>query len=154
VVNIARMHSRKRGKSGSKKPVKKAVPSWVRYKPKEAEMLIVKLAKEGKTPSQIGMVLRDTYGIPDIRTVMKKKISKILDEKKLLKQIPEDLMALMKKAIAVRKHLEANKQDKSAIRGRQLTDSKINRLVKYYKKTNKLPEDWKYDPNRLRLYIE
>ncbi|MBW3003490.1 30S ribosomal protein S15, partial [Candidatus Woesearchaeota archaeon] len=111
------MHSRKRGKSGSKKPVKKAVPSWVRYKPKEAEMLIVKLAKEGKTPSQIGMVLRDTYGIPDIRTVMKKKISKILDEKKLLKQIPEDLMALMKKAIAVRKHLEANKQDKSAIRG-------------------------------------
>lgn len=148
------MHSRKRGKSGSKKPVKKAVPSWVRYKPKEAEMLIVKLAKEGKTPSQIGMVLRDTYGIPDIRTVMKKKISKILDEKKLLKQIPEDLMALMKKAIAVRKHLEANKQDKSAIRGRQLTDSKINRLVKYYKKTNKLPEDWKYDPNRLRLYIE
>ncbi|MBW3021323.1 30S ribosomal protein S15 [Candidatus Woesearchaeota archaeon] len=151
---MARMHSRKRGKSGSKKPVKKAVPSWVRYKPKEAEMLIVKLAKEGKTPSQIGMVLRDTYGIPDIRTVMKKKISKILDEKKLLKQIPEDLMALMKKAIAVRKHLEANKQDKSAIRGRQLTDSKINRLVKYYKKTNKLPEDWKYDPNRLRLYIE
>lgn len=148
------MHSRARGKSCSKKPVKKTAPSWVRYKSKELEMLIVKLAKEGKTPSQIGLVLRDTYGVPDVKSVASKKISKILAEKKLLKEIPEDLMSLMTKAIAVRKHLEANKQDQSAKRGMQLTDSKINRLVKYYKRVNKLPAEWKYDPQRLRLYIE
>lgn len=148
------MHSRDRGKSGSTKPVKKQVPTWVRYKPKEVELLIVKLSKEGNTPSQVGMVLRDTYGIPDIKSLMKKKISRVLDEKKLLKDIPEDLMALMKKAIAVRKHLDENKQDKSAKHGMQLTDSKINRLAKYYKKTGKLPADWKYNPKRLRLYIE
>jgi len=151
---MARMHSRDKGKSGSKKPSKKQVPSWIRYKPKEVEMLIVKLSKEGKTSSEIGMVLRDTYGVPDVKTLMGKKIGKILSEKNLIKQIPEDLMALMKKGIAVRKHLEANKQDKSAKRGMQLTDSKINRLVKYYKTTGKLPSEWKYDPNRLRLYIE
>ncbi|MEA3430277.1 MAG: 30S ribosomal protein S15 [Nanoarchaeota archaeon] len=151
---MARMHSRDRGKSGSTKPVKKQVPTWVRYKPKEVELLIVKLSKEGNTPSQVGMVLRDTYGIPDIKSLMKKKISRVLDEKKLLKDIPEDLMALMKKAIAVRKHLDENKQDKSAKHGMQLTDSKINRLAKYYKKTGKLPADWKYNPKRLRLYIE
>lgn len=151
---MARMHSRDRGKSASKKPVKRNVPSWVRYKPKEIELLIIKLAKDNHTPSEIGMMLRDTYGVPDVRTVLKKKISKILEEKKLLKEIPEDLMALMKKAIAVRKHLEENKQDKSAKRGLQLTDSKINRLVKYYKNSGKLSDDWKYNPKRLRLYIE
>ena len=43
---MARMHSRKRGKAGSKKPMKKVLPLWVRYKAKELELLIVKLAKE------------------------------------------------------------------------------------------------------------
>ena len=44
---MARMYSGKRGKSGSKKPLKKTAPSWVRLSAKEAEMLIVKMAKEG-----------------------------------------------------------------------------------------------------------
>jgi small subunit ribosomal protein S15 len=147
------MHSRAKGKSSSKKPVKKSVSSWVRYKPKEAELLIVKLAKDGKSSSHIGLILRDTYGIPDVKTLMKKKISRILKEKKLLHEIPEDLMFLMKKAIAVKKHLEANHKDTTANRGLQLTESKINRLTKYYKKTGKLPREWKYEPDRLRLYI-
>ena len=43
---MARMHSRKKGKHGSKKPAKKSTPSWTRYKPKEIEMLIAKLAKD------------------------------------------------------------------------------------------------------------
>ena len=47
---MARMYSRKRGKHGSKKPAKKTVPSWTRYKPKEIELIIVKHAKEGKLP--------------------------------------------------------------------------------------------------------
>ena len=44
---MARMHSRKKGKSGSRRPIKKTPQTWVRYKSKEAELLIVKLAKEG-----------------------------------------------------------------------------------------------------------
>ena len=151
---MARMHSRKKGKSGSKKPIKKVEKPWVRYKPKEIELLIVKLAKEGKTSSQIGTYLRDAYGIPDVKTITKKKITKILEEKKLLQKIPEDLMALIKKNIAIRKHLETNKKDETANRGLILTESKIRRLVKYYKKTGKLAEDWKFQPERIKLYLE
>lgn len=154
VYTMARMHSRAKGKSGSTKPAKKSIPSWVRYKPKEVEMLMVKLAKEGNSPSKIGVLLRDVYGIPDSSMITHKKVTAILQEKKLLKDIPEDLLALIRKSIFVRKHLETNKQDQTAKRGLQLTDSKIMRLVKYYKRTKRLPGDWKYDPSQARLYIE
>ena len=150
---MARMYSRKKGKSGSKKPFKKT-PLWVRYKPKEVELLIVKLAKEAKTASQIGLTLRDTYGIPDTKKVAGRKITKILEEKKLLPKLPDDLMALIKKDIAVRKHIERNAKDETAKRGLILAESKIKKLVIYYKRTNKLPEEWKYDPKRVRFYIE
>ncbi|MBD3259293.1 30S ribosomal protein S15 [Candidatus Woesearchaeota archaeon] len=150
---MARMYSRKKGKAGSKKPLEKK-PTWVRHKPKEVEMLVVKLAKQGKPASQIGLELRDSYGIPEVKAIVKKKISKILEEKKLQKKLPEDLSALIKRSIAIRKHMQSNKHDKTAKRGLQLTDSKINRLAKYYKKTKKLPADWKYDPARAELLIE
>ena len=148
------MYSRKKGKAGSTKPLRKKLPSWVRYKPKEVELLIVKLAKDGKTPSQVGMVLRDIYGIPLTSKVTGKRIGKILEEKKLLGKLPEDIMALIKKSIAVRKHIELNHKDESAHRGLTLTESKIKRLVKYYKRIGKLADDWKYNPERIRMYIE
>jgi|TARA_Y100000310_G_scaffold310148_1_gene355052 small subunit ribosomal protein S15 len=148
------MYSRKKGKAGSTKPSKKVISTWVRYKPKEVELLVTKLAKEGKTASDIGIILRDTYGIPDVSAVTKKKITKILKESSLLKELPEDLMALIKKAINEKKHLENNKHDKSALRGLQLTESKIKRLVKYYKRAKRLPLNWKFEPKKLNLYIE
>ncbi len=43
---MARMYSRKKGKSGSKKP-KQKVAKWVDYKPKEIEDLVIKYAKQG-----------------------------------------------------------------------------------------------------------
>ena len=150
---MARMHSRDKGKSGSLKPVKKAVPSWTGYKPKEVELLIVKLGKEGKTPSRIGLHLRDVYGIPDVKTLKKKKITHILKQKKQLDEIPEDLMALIKKSVEIRQHREENHKDMTAKRGLQLTESKIRRLVKYYKTIGKLDIDWKYDPERVKLFV-
>ncbi len=151
---MARMHSRRKGKSGSTKPVKKEVSSWVKYKPKEIELLVIKYSKEGLSPSQIGIRLRDTYGIPDIKLITKKSVSQVLGEKKLLKEIPEDLMALIKKSIFIRQHMEENKQDQTAKRGMQLTDSKINRLAKYYKRAGRLPADWKFDSSKARLYLD
>ena len=151
---MARMHSRDKGRSGSTKPVEKKIPTWLQYKGKEAELLVVKFAKEGKTPSRIGTYLRDVYGIPDIMLITKKSITQILAERKLLKEIPEDLMALIRKAVFVRKHLESNKKDMPAKRGLQLTESKIGRVVKYYKRVKKLPESWKYDPKRIKLQVE
>ena len=135
---MARKYSRSKGKAGSKRPARKTLPTWVRYKPKEVELLIVKLAKDGKTPSQIGLFLRDTYGIPDVKRLTKKKITSVLEERKLLKEIPEDLMSAIRKSVLVRKHLEENKKDQTAKRGLELAESKIRGLIKYYKKTGKL----------------
>ncbi|MCP3683445.1 MAG: 30S ribosomal protein S15 [bacterium] len=151
---MARMYSRKKGKAGSKRPIKKAKASWVSYKAKEVELLVMKIAKDGKTPSQIGMILRDSYGIPDIVSITKKSISKILKEKEMLPNVPEDLMAVIKRAILIKKHLEANHKDVPAKRGLEITESKIRKLTKYYKRTGKLDESWKYDPDKIRLLID
>ncbi len=150
---MARMHSRARGKAKPTRPSKRILPSWVRYKEKEVEMLVTKLAKEGKSTSEIGIILRDSYGIPDVRTVAKKTISQILKEKSLEREYPEDIFNLIKRAFVIRKHIEKNRQDKTALRGLQLTESKVKRLGKYYKKTGRLPEDWKYDPKTIRLHV-
>jgi len=154
LIKMARTYSRKKGKSGSTKPSVKKVPVWVRYKPNEIELLIVKLAKEEKTASQIGIALRDIYGIPDVKSVCKKSISKILSEKKLLPKLPYDLTSVIKKAITVRKHLENNRKDMTAKRGMQLTEAKIGRLTKYYKRKGVLSDEWKYIPEKASFLIE
>ncbi len=154
VNNMAKMHSRKKGTSGSKRPLKRSMPSWSRYKAKEIELLVLKLAKDGYSPSVIGTMLRDTYGVVSVRFLTKKKITQILEEKKISPKVPESLKSLIKKEILLKKHLEANKHDFSALKGLQLTVSKINRLVKYYKRTKRLPLDWKYDSEKANLYIE
>ena len=151
---MARMHSRNKGNSGSKRPLKPSKPTWMRYKSKELEMLVVKLAKEGKTSSKIGIILRDSYGVPDVYQLTGKTITQLMAEKKLLPELPEDLFSLMKQAAMVRKHVEAHKQDMTALRGLQLTESKMGRLAKYYKKVGKIPVDWKYSPQELKILIE
>ncbi|MBD3361411.1 30S ribosomal protein S15 [Candidatus Woesearchaeota archaeon] len=151
---MARMHSRKKGKSGSHKPLLRQKSNWIRYGDKEIEMLIAKLAKDDKTASEIGVILRDVYGVPDIKMLTGKTITKIMAEKKLTKDLPEDLIALMRKLVAVKSHLANNTQDMTAKRGHQLTESKIKRLIKYYKESGRIPVSWKYDPNKLKMYTE
>ena len=151
---MARMYSRNKGKSGSSKPLVDKKLTWMSYKKKEVEMLVAKLAKEGKTSSQIGLFLRDTYGIPDVKKITGESITQIMERRELTPVLPEDLLALMRKSVAVQKHFESNKKDMSSKRGVQLTDSKIRRLIKYYMKIGKLPADFKYDPSNLRRYIE
>lgn len=148
------MHSRKRGKSGSKRPIKKSIPTWLSYKPKEIEILITKFSKDGKSSSETGLFLRDNYGIPNVKLVCGKSITEIMKENKLLPELPDDLTALIRKSVLVRKHLEENNKDQTANRGLTLTESKIKRLVKYYKKTGKLSSDWKYDPSRAGFFMK
>jgi len=147
------MYSRSKGISGSTRPIKR-IPSWMRYKGKEVEKLIVRLAKAGNTASEVGMLLRDTYGIHDVKAITNKKITQISRENNIQKELPEDLMALIKRFINVKKHLEKNKQDKTAKRGLQLTDSKIRRLIKHHKRTGRLASDWKFETEKVKMYIE
>ncbi len=146
------MYARKKGKSGSKKPLVKA--TWVEYKAEEVEHLVVKLAKEGNPPAKIGLILRDAYGIPSVRDITGKKIQKILKEHGMLGNIPEDLFNLLKRAVRLREHLEVHKKDKHSRRGLELLESKIRRLAKYYIRKRRLPKDWKYDPEKAKLWVQ
>lgn len=41
-----------------------ARPEWVTYSDEEIEEMNFKIYKEGKSTSEIGIILRDQYGIP------------------------------------------------------------------------------------------
>ena len=71
------------GKSHSRRPVSKRTPTWLRYGPEEVEAFVIKLAKEGQTPSRIGVTLRDQHGIPLVKHVTGKSILAILEEANL-----------------------------------------------------------------------
>ncbi len=150
---MARIHARRRGKSGSKRVYRDSPPEWVDMSPEEVEKKVVELYIEGYEPSQIGMVLRDRYGIPSVKQVTGKKIQKILKEKGVEIKYPEDLKSLIKKALKLRKHLEIHRKDKHNRRGLQLIEAKIWRLSNYYKEKGVLPADWKYNPERLKIEL-
>ena len=150
---MARMHSRKRGQSGSKKPVKK-VPSWAPFQENEVEKLIIKYGKAGKSTSEIGMILRDSYGVHNIKALTGKTITALLQEHKLTKALPEDILSLIQRMIIIKQHVDKNKQDMTALRGLQLTEAKIRRLVKYYQRSRRLALDWQFDTDRLKMYLE
>ncbi len=141
---MSRLHSGRKGSSASKKPLLAPAPAWIQYKPEEIEALVVKLAKQDYNAAKIGMVLRDSYGIPDVRKITGKKITAILVKNKLAPQAPEDIQALLRRAIQAKKHLDQNKKDMVTKRGLHLIESKIRRLSKYYKSEGVLPENWTY----------
>ena len=148
------MYARTKGKASSTKPENKDNPKWVNYKPKEIEKLIIKLAKEDHSTPMIGTILRDTYGIPSVRSATGKKLSKILEENKLNKEYPEQLFNLLKQVVNMHKHLKENKKDTQSIRNVTIVESKIRRLGKYYKKEKVLPEDWKYNLDNAKLIVQ
>ena len=89
---MARLHSRKRGSSGSKKPLRTEAPKWVNLTAEEIENKIVEMAKEGKQSALIGTILRDSYGVPDVKLITGKSISQIMKENNVYPEIPEDLL--------------------------------------------------------------
>ncbi|MEM5815212.1 MAG: 30S ribosomal protein S15 [Candidatus Aenigmatarchaeota archaeon] len=151
---MARMYSRKKGKSRSHKPPVRIIPRWLPYKKDEVYNLVVEFAKKGYSSAKIGTVLRDQYGIPDVETITGKSITEIMRENKLYSEYPEDLLNLFKKAVRLYDHLEKNKKDKTSKKGYENLISKINRLIKYYKRKKILPEDFKFDVERVRLIIQ
>ena len=150
---MSRMHTHHKGKSGSKKPQSKTSPTWLKLKKDEVVALVLKLAKKDYQSSVIGLILRDSYGVPDVKIITGKTISQILKENKLGSEVPEDIQNLIKRAVKVRKHLSSNKKDTTSKRGLQLIESKIRRLEKYYKRTGQLPKKWKYNPEKARLLV-
>jgi small subunit ribosomal protein S15 len=151
---MARHYSKAKGKASSKKPAVQTVPTWLDKKPAEVEQLIVQLAKDRHSAAQIGLILRDSYGIPSVKVLCKKTITTILGEHKITKTIPQDMVDAIAKAIKVQKHLEQNNQDIAARRGLILALAHINKLAKYYKRIQRIPLDWKFDAQKAGMYLE
>jgi small subunit ribosomal protein S15 len=112
--------------------------------PKEIEELVVKYSKDGLTPSQIGLKLRDQHSIPLIKPITKKSVEDILKENNLQAEMPEDLDNIVRKAIGLQKHLKTNKGDNRNVRSLELIEAKVHRLSVYYKKIDRIPKNWKY----------
>ncbi len=150
---MARLHTRKRGKSRSKKPLSSSAEKWCQFTKEEVIDFVEKFAKEGKIAAEMGLILRDQYGVPSVKVLTGKTISQILQEKKLAPQYPSDLVALLRRAVKLMKHLKANPQDKHNRLKLSNVEAKIKRLVRYYR-GKKLPIDWKYEPATAALIVK
>ncbi|NGM71102.1 30S ribosomal protein S15 [Natronolimnobius sp. AArcel1] len=144
---MARMHTRRRGSSGSDKPTADEPPEWSDVDADEIEDRVVELAEQGYEPSQIGIKLRDEgvtgTPVPDVKLATGKKITEILEENDAQSEIPEDLRSLMERAVRLREHVQQNPQDYQNKRSLQNTESKVRRLVAYYR-GDELEADFQY----------
>ena len=141
---MGRLHTHNHGKAHSIRPIESKFSSWVKQDPKEIEDLVIKYTKDGLTPSQIGIKLRDQHAIPLVKPIINKTISDILDQNDLKSEIPEDLNNIVTKAVGLQNHLKSNKNDRRNIRSLELIEAKVHRLSVYYKKIGRIPKNWKY----------
>jgi small subunit ribosomal protein S15 len=141
------MHTRRRGSSGSDRPAADEPPEWSDVDADDVEQRVVELAEQGHDPSQIGMKLRDEgvtgTPVPDVKLATGKKVTEILEENDADPEVPEDLRNLMERAVRLREHVDRNPQDNQNRRALQNTESKIRRLVNYYR-GDALDEDFTY----------
>ena len=152
---MARMYKSRKGKSGSSKPYVTEAPEWSNTNADEVTKLVVELGKAGSSTAQIGTVLRDQHAVPDVRLVTGKRIGTILAENDIGGTYPEDMMNLMRQAVRIIEHLgSGNHKDIHNKRSLELTEAKIRKLAKYYISEGKLPSDWRYKRDELRLMVE
>jgi small subunit ribosomal protein S15 len=144
---MARMHTRRRGSSGSDKPTADEPPEWSDVEADAIESRVIELAEQGFDPSQIGMKLRDEgvkgTPVPNVKLATGKKLGEILEDNNASPEVPEDLRNLMERAIRLREHMEDNQQDAQNKRALQNTEAKVRRLVNYYR-GDELPADFRY----------
>lgn len=131
--------------SSSALPYRRSAPSWVKATPADVTDQIKKLARKGLTPSQIGVLLRDQHGVPQVASITGSKVLRILKANGLAPDVPEDLYHMIKKAVSMRKHLERNRKDRDGKFRLILIESRIHRLARYYKSSKRLPPTFKYE---------
>ncbi|KAF1854763.1 hypothetical protein Lal_00011101 [Lupinus albus] len=166
---MGRLHSKGKGISASALPYSRSAPAWLKTTPEQVVEQIAKLARKGATPSQIGVVLRDSHGIAQVKLVTGNRILRILKSNERLQQaslpssprictclsrryashvkisLSHNSKLTNQKAVAVRKHLERNRKDKDSKFRLILIESRIHRLARYYKTVGVLPPTWKYE---------
>ena len=152
---MARMYKSRRGKSGSSKPYVTEAPDWSNTDAAEVTKIVVELGKAGHTTAVIGTIMRDQHAVPDVRLVTGKRIGAILAEHDIGGSYPEDMMNLMRQAVRIIEHLGGgNHKDLHNKRSLEITEAKIRKLASYYISEGKLPMDWRYKRDELRLMVE
>lgn len=141
---MSRMHSKRKGRSSSKRPNISENPAWVPLDAAEIQEKIVQLANEGMAAPMIGLKLRDQFGVPDVVLATGKSVTQILKDKGVKPSLPEDLAALMRRAVELNVHIVENPKDLHNKRGLHLIEARIRRLITYYKRNEVLPEGWTY----------
>ena len=152
---MARMYKSSRGKSGSSKPYVTKAPEWSNTDAAEVTKIVAELGKAGHTTAVIGTIMRDQHAVPDVRLVTGKRIGAILAEHDIGGSYPEDMMNLMRQAVRIIEHLGGgNHKDLHNKRSLEITEAKIRKLASYYISEGKLPMDWRYKRDELRLMVE
>ncbi len=151
---MARLHSKKKGKSGTKRPRSNTAPEWTPLKGAEIKEAILKMAREGATPARIGLVMRDQHGVANLRSHLGMTLKAYLAKEKALGEYPEDLLNLIKKAVRMTGHIKSSKNDVHNQVKLGHVESKIQRLVKYYSSKGMLPSGWKYDREKAALLVK
>jgi small subunit ribosomal protein S15 len=141
---MARIHVHTHGKSHSTRPSSKGAPAWITHSRDQVSALVIKLANDGLSPTEIGIKLRDEEGIPLVKPILGKTVTSLLLENNIRSEMPEDLDKLVKKALGLQRHLKVHNSDHRNVRSLELIESKIHRLSKYYKRIGKIPKNWKY----------
>ena len=130
-------------------------PEWSNTDAKAVTNLIVELGKAGHSSAMIGTILRDQHAVPNVRLVLGKRIATVLAENSIGGTYPEDMMNLMQQAVGIINHLgSGNHKDLHNKRGLEITEAKIRRLANYYKAEGRLPSEWRYKRDELRLMVE
>lgn len=151
---MARLHSKKKGKSGTKRPKSNTEAEWTSMKKKEVQETILKLAREGVTPVRIGLILRDQHSVPNLNAVLGMPLTHFLAKEGVKSEYPEDLLNLIKKAVRMSNHAKGSKNDVSNNVKLVHVESKIQRLVKYYSAKGRLPQGWKYERDKAALLVK
>ena len=153
---MARLHTRKKGKSGSKRPktIASVATKHLEIQKDEIEGTILKMAKEGVPQAKIGLIIRDKYNVPNARSVLGVKLNEFLIKNNALPEYPDDLINLIKRAVHVRNHIKLSKKDVQNKVKLSHIESKIQRLVKYYTRTGRIPADWRYNPEKAALLVK
>ena len=151
---MSRIHSRRKGRSGSHRPYPGTKPAWATATQEEVVEQAVKLSKGGLSGAQVGGMLRDSYGVPSVRAITGERMSPLLRSSGIQPDLPEDLQALLKRVVHLQQHLATHPKDNANRRGLSLIESRIRRLARYYRHRKVLPETWHYSATTAALQVE
>ncbi len=85
---MARMHARKRGQASSTRPYRNQPPEWMPYDKDFVVKKVEELRRQGQSSAMIGVILRDQYGISNVKEVFSTKMNKIVEDLNLQPKYP------------------------------------------------------------------